>query len=87
MTLLVLTVIGDDRAGLVEALAGVVTRHGGNWHRSSMARLGTKFAGIVEVSVDEGQVDALIGELGPLGTQGVLDVTVERVTRGCSSTP
>ena len=87
MALLVLTVIGDDRAGLVEALAGVVTRHGGNWNRSSMARLGTKFAGIVEVSVSEGQVDALIGELGPLRSQGVLDVTVERVHDAAARPP
>jgi glycine cleavage system regulatory protein len=79
MTTLVLTVIGDDRSGLVEALAGVVARHGGNWNRSSMARLGTKFAGIVEVSVTEAAVDGLIEELGPLETQGLLDITVERV--------
>lgn len=80
MTTLVLTVIGDDRSGLVEALAAVVTRHGGNWNRSSMARLGSKFAGIVEVSVTDVHVDALIDELGPLEAQGLLDITVERVT-------
>jgi glycine cleavage system regulatory protein len=80
MTTLILTVIGDDRSGLVEVLAGVVARHGGNWHRSSMARLGSKFAGIVEVSVVETRVDALTAELGPLEAQGLLDITVERVT-------
>ena len=80
MTTLILTVIGDDRSGLVEALSSVVTRHGGNWHRSSMARLGSKFAGIVEVSVAETRVDDLTAELGPLEAQGLLDITVERVT-------
>ncbi len=80
VTTLVLTVIGDDRSGLVEALAGAVTRHGGNWNRSSMARLGTKFAGIVEISVTEEHVDGLIDELGPLQSQGLLHITAERVT-------
>jgi glycine cleavage system regulatory protein len=80
MTTLVLTVIGEDQSGLVEALAGVFTRHGGSWSRSSMARLGTKFAGIVEVSVPDQEVDDLVGELERLGTGGLLDIIVERVT-------
>jgi glycine cleavage system regulatory protein len=44
-----------------------------------MARLGTKFAGIVEVSVPEARVDDLIADLEPLEEQGLLDITVERV--------
>ncbi len=78
MTTLVLTVIGDDQSGLVEALAGAVSRHGGNWDRSSMARLGSKFAGIVEVSIVEDRIDALQEELHPLEAEGLLDITVER---------
>ncbi len=80
MTTLILTVIGDDRSGLVDALSGVVMRHDGNWKRSSMARLGSKFAGIVEVSVPDDRVDELVGDLEPLEAQGLLDITVERVT-------
>jgi glycine cleavage system regulatory protein len=72
MAALVLTAIGDDRAGLVRALADVVTDHGGNWERSQMAELAGKFAGIVLVTVPDGQVDALIAALEPLA--GVLDV-------------
>lgn len=48
---LVITAIGDDRPGLVEQLAAVVSAHRGNWQESSMARLGGKFAGIVNVAV------------------------------------
>lgn len=48
---LVLTVIGDDRVGLVETLADTVSRHGGNWEHSQMAELAGKFAGIVVVTV------------------------------------
>ena len=50
MATLVLTLIGDDRAGLVNAVAEVVARHGGNWERSQMAELAGKFAGIVLVT-------------------------------------
>jgi glycine cleavage system regulatory protein len=74
VTTLVLTVIGDDRAGLVKALADVVAQHGGNWERSHLAELGGKFAGIVEVSVSAGRAGALESALRPL--QGMLDVEV-----------
>ena len=39
MDTFVLTVLGDDRPGLVDALSGVITDHGANWERSQMARL------------------------------------------------
>ena len=78
MASLVLTVIGDDRSGLVSALSGVIADHGGGWERSQMARLAGKFAGIVLVAVPDDRAEALIGALGPLGIEGVLDVTVER---------
>lgn len=48
---LILTVIGDDRPGLVEELATAVSAHDGNWLESSLAHLSGKFAGIVRVAV------------------------------------
>ena len=51
MPTLVLTVVGDDRAGLVAAVADVVDAHGGNWERSQLAELAGTFAGVIEVSV------------------------------------
>ncbi len=48
---LVLTVVGDDRPGLVGELAATISGHGGNWLQSSMAQLAGQFAGIVEVAV------------------------------------
>ena len=74
MTTLVLTVIGDDRAGLVKALADVVSRHGGNWERSHLAEVAGKFAGIVVVEVPASAAGALQADLEPL--HGMLDVTV-----------
>jgi glycine cleavage system regulatory protein len=75
MATLVLTVIGDDRAGLVNAVAEVVARHGGNWERSQMAELAGKFAGIALVTVPDGNVDALVAALEPL--HGMLDITAQ----------
>lgn len=48
---LVLTVIGDDRPGLVGELSAAISQHQGSWLESSMSRLAGKFAGIVKVSV------------------------------------
>ena len=48
---LVMTIIGPDRTGLVEAVARVVADHGGNWLESRMCRLGGEFAGILRIEV------------------------------------
>jgi glycine cleavage system regulatory protein len=63
---LVMTVIGPDRTGLVEAVAKVVAEHGGNWLESRMCRLGGNFAGIVRVAVPTTQREALGAALGKL---------------------
>lgn len=74
MATLVLTVIGDDRPGLVSALADVITAHGGNWERSHLAELAGKFAGIVVVTAPDASVPALTRALEPL--EGLLEVEV-----------
>jgi glycine cleavage system regulatory protein len=76
MATYVLTAIGDDRAGLVNALADVVAEHGGNWERSQMAELAGKFAGIVMVTVPDPSADGLLAALDSL--DGVLDVHAHR---------
>ena len=51
MATIILTVIGEDRPGLVSALSAPINAHGASWKRSQMSRLAGKFAGIVLVSV------------------------------------
>jgi len=82
---LVLSVVGDDRPGLVDAISGVVESHGGNWERSEMARLGGKFAGIVQVSVADDGIDALRDALSELGHDGALEIRVDHA--GVAPTP
>lgn len=77
---LVITAVGRDRHGLVEALSGVVAAHGANWERSSMAELAGTFAGVVSVRVPTASVDALLVDLDRLEADGLLRLEVERGT-------
>lgn len=76
MASLVLTVVGDDRVGLVGALAERIAAHGGNWERSELAELAGSFAGIVLVSVPGARVDELTAAVG--GLDGMLRITTHR---------
>lgn len=77
MASFVLSVLGDDRSGLVEALSGVVAKHGGNWDRSHMTQLAGKFAGLVLVSIPQQDVESFLEDLRPLEARGLFDITVE----------
>ena len=68
---LVLTLIGPDRPGLVEAVAEVVATHRGNWLESRMAHLAGKFAGILRVEVASDKVPALLAALAELDSRGL----------------
>lgn len=58
MVTLVLTLIGDDRSGIVNALAEVVASHDGNWERSQLAELAGAFAGIVVVTLPSDRTES-----------------------------
>ncbi len=74
---LIMTVLGPDRPGHVEAIASLVAAHGGNWLESRMARLASQFAGIVHVEIPEDAVHTLSAELAKLRERG-LTVIVEK---------
>lgn len=74
MTTYVLTAIGDDRPGLVAALAAAVDEHGGNWVDSQLALLAGKFAGIVQVELPDGEVEGFLAALPALADAVGLDV-------------
>lgn len=75
-TNLVLTVIGDDKPGLVEALSQAIANNSGNWLESSMSQLAGKFAGILRVSVADAEADKLIAALQSLSPD--LNLLIER---------
>lgn len=76
-TVLVLTISGQDRAGLVEQLADVIASHNGNWEHCRMAHLAGRFVGLLEVSVSgEDQQELEVA----LRTISDLDVMIARGT-------
>jgi len=68
---LVMTVIGQDRPGLVESVAALVAEHGGNWLESRMSRLGGQFAGILRVEVPSEKHAPLVSALKALEARGL----------------
>ena len=51
-SILVVTISGPDRSGLVEQLASVVAEHGGNWEHCRMAHLADRFVGLLQIRVN-----------------------------------
>ena len=76
-TPLVLTFVGDDRPGLVNAISEKVAACGATWLESRSARLAGKFAGVVLVSVPDESLAALESSLRDLEPAG-LHVTIEQ---------
>ena len=62
-TNLVITVMADDKPGLVESLSQTISSNSGNWLESSMSQLAGKFAGILRVSVENDKADKLVEDL------------------------
>lgn len=77
----VLSIIGADRAGLVDALSRTVAEHGGSWQQSHVTELAGMFAGVVLVRVPEDRSEAFVGALEPLREQGLLEATVRPAAR------
>ncbi len=68
---LVLTIIADDRPGIVERIADTVAAAGGNWLESNMSRLAGKFAGILLVDIAEEKQSNLLASLEQLRSLGI----------------
>ena len=63
LTRIILTVIGPDRPGLTEALAGAVLAAGGNWLDSHLSRLGGTYVGSVLVELPGDALETLYAAL------------------------
>ena len=67
---LVLTVIADDRPGLVDTLSRTIASHEGSWLESRMSRLAGKFAGVLRIEVTSDKSDELERALRSLEGEG-----------------
>lgn len=68
---LVMTIMAEDRPGLVERITSCVADHGGNWLESRMCHLGGRFAGIARVEVPAEKLNGLKHSLHGLESDGV----------------
>jgi glycine cleavage system regulatory protein len=75
---LVMTLLGKDQPGIVEAISSVVATHGGNWQESQLARLSGRFAGFIRISTPSASAAALEAGLLKLATPA-LALSVDRV--------
>ena len=83
---LVMTIIGEDRPGLVDSVAALIVEHGGNWLESRMSRLGGQFAGILRVAVPEEREDSLVSALRNLRTVTIVVQTDQAKVEGATQT-
>lgn len=65
---LVISLISDDKPGIVEKLSAVVAEYGGNWEDSHMAHFAGKFAGILRISATAEDCQGLKDALGALAS-------------------
>ncbi|MBT3426126.1 MAG: glycine cleavage system protein R [Gammaproteobacteria bacterium] len=86
MESLVFTIIGNDRPGLIEKISTIVNRHSANWLGSSMAQLGGKFAGMIEVAGEVEQLSQLRDSLEELNRIG-LTLVIEKAVSSTEHHP
>lgn len=65
---IIVTILGADRPGLVSSISEVLETHKASWTESRMAHLAGKFAGILEISLPESNVETLNIALDKLQT-------------------
>jgi glycine cleavage system regulatory protein len=72
---LVLSILSEDKPGIVETLAATISDNGGNWLESRMTQLAGKFAGILQVNVSDENIDSLKQALQGLEAKGIAVIT------------
>lgn len=69
--IVVITVISDDKPGVVEAIAQSINQCGGNWLESKLAQMAGKFVGVIQVSVEKTELERFENELKSLAKRGI----------------
>ncbi len=68
---LLVSVISDDKPGVVEAIAETISNEGGNWLESRLSQLSGKFAGVIRLSIAPEKTQALEAKLLQLDQKGI----------------
>ena len=78
MKSILISVLGDDKPGLLDSLSEIIVSNDGDWIESNMSTVEAKFAGILRVNVPAKNAKKLIKELtsSKLGLQIACEETV-----------
>jgi len=76
-TNLIVTLMSDDKPGIVSQVAKTIAEHNGNWLDSHMVQLAGKFTGLLRIDVPDTSMTALSNDLKALSTQGI-DTLIEQ---------
>ena len=78
MKSILISVLGDDKPGLLDSLSEIIVSNDGDWVESNMSTVEAKFAGILRVNVPAKNSKKLIKELtsSKLGLQIACEETV-----------
>jgi len=87
ITSLVVTVVGPDRPGLVNAISDKAALFGVNWADSLMANLAGQFAGILHLQVPSANAEALIAALQTLESANMHIVVTRATSAKAATTP
>ena len=82
MKSLVVTLVGPDRPGMVNAVSECALSYGANWAESLMANLAGQFAGIVHLQVSPEKFEALAAALRALQAPGMQVIVAEAGVAG-----
>lgn len=74
----ILSILSDDKPGIVKQIAHIVSQHGGSWQESRLTQLAGKFAGVVRITLKNDQQTALSEALERLEDQQIR-VQIENV--------
>ncbi len=66
MNHLIISFITADRPGIVDTLSNVISKHQGNWQKSSLHQMSGMFAGVVEIACPDSSTSALSTDLADL---------------------
>lgn len=67
----ILSILSDDKPGVVKRIAQLVSQHGGSWQESRLTQLAGKFAGVVRITLNTERQSALRDALMGLQQEGI----------------
>lgn len=83
--ILLITISGHDKPGIVRAVAETVQQRGGNWECCRLTHLAGRFVGLLQVSVPGGQAEDLRVDLLAIpGLETTVAVGARPEKAGCS---